>query len=363
MPIQQDLVQWHVEDVRCHRGGRIRVPVEQSPFGRVLPYHRRAGEHPKPGCGELVRSRGWIADLGQRSLGELLLGLSAVTALSEVTKQVPLHYSGPDAELMRRCSVPVESTEHTWGPHVVRTATRAPIRFRIDPDEQPTWLDSIGPGEVEVHSALPMRHYLAVEQSLGERLSADGAPAPRFTSATDPEPWHVVFVAVPGWPRNLEFRPADFAAVARALVSLVDAPWRFTVVTARNTATADMFDGLPADVLCEPGAADCVDLFASAELVVGTDSGLTQLAALTERADGGGPQVVGLYSRHAHIKWITGLPDHHAIATRFAQLLALADRSADHAELTDATWGAGADLRSVPPELVADFAARCAGWC
>lgn len=362
MPIQQDLIEWHVEDVRCHRGGRIRVPVEQAPFGRILPYQRSAGEHPKPGCSELVRSQGWIADLERRSLGELLLGLSSVSALGEVTREVPLHYSGPEADLMRRCSVPVESTEHTWGPHVVRTATRAPVRFRIAPEDQSTWLDVIGLGEVEVHSALPMRHYLSVEQSLGERLSAESAPAPRFTSGQGAEPWHVVFVAVPGWPRNLEFRPADFAAVARSLVAMVDAPWRFTVVTARNTAMADMFDGLPADVLCEPRSEDCVDLFASAELVVGSDSGLTQLAALTERANGSGPQVVGLYSRHAHIKWITGRPEHHAIATRFAQLLALADRSADPAELTNPTWGVGADLRSVPPELVADFAARCAGW-
>ncbi|WP_243788023.1 glycosyl transferase family 9 [Saccharopolyspora gloriosae] len=362
MPIQQDLIQWHVEDVRCHRGGRIRVPVEQAPFGRILPYRRSAGEHPEPGCSELVRSRGWIADLGRRGIGELLLGLSSVTALREVTGEVPLHYSGPEAELMRRCSIPVETTKHTWGPHVVRTATAAPVRFRVAPEEQSTWLDQIGPDEVEVHAALPMRHYLTVEQNLGRRLSAECTPAPRFTSGRLAEPWHVVFVAVPGWPRNLEFQLADFAAVARALTGMVDAPWRFTVVTARNTAMSDTFDGLPVDVVREPGAARCVDLFASAELVVGTDSGLTQLAALTERADDGGPQVVGLYSRHAHIKWTTGLPDHHAIATRFAQMLALADRSADTAELTDTTWSAAADLRAVPPELVADFAARCAGW-
>ena len=115
-------------------------------------------------------------------------------------------------------------------------------------------------------------------------------------------------------------------------------------------------------MLCEPPSAECVDLFASAELVIGADVGLTQLAALTSRADGGGPPVVGLYSRHAHTKWTTGSPRQHAVATRFAQMLSLADRSADPAELTDSTWGNAADLRSVSGGLVAGFAADCAGW-
>lgn len=362
MLVQQELIQWQVEDVRCHRAGRMLVPVEQAPFGRVLPYRRLAGEDPPPGCAELVRSRGWIADLGQRSLGELLLGLSAVTALGELSADVPLHYSGPDDELVQRCAAPVISVEHTWGPHVVRTATRSPVRFRVDPDEHPTLLDRVEPGQVDVHASLPMRQYLAVEQSLGVRLAADSAPAPRFRSARVCEPWHVVFVAVPGRPRHLEYQPADFAAVARELLAAVAAPWRFTVITARGTA-AEEFDGLPADVLREPGAAACLDLFGSAELVIGTDSGLTQLAALAERPGGGAPQVIGLHSRHAHTKWTTGLPHHHAIATRFAQLLALADRGAGPGELTDAIWGAAADLRSVPPALVAEFGARCAGWC
>jgi hypothetical protein len=338
------------------------VPVEQAPFGRVLPYRRAAGEKPPPGCAPLVRSRGWIADLGQRGMPELLLGLAAVTALREMTPDSTMHYSGPEAELMERCSVPMESSKHTWGPHVIRTSTRSPVRFRIDPEEPPTWLDQVEAGRVNVHAALPMRHYLAVEQSLGVRLEQESAPAPLFPSAEIAQPWHVVFVTVPGWPRHLDFQLADFAAMASELARDRDVPWRFTVITARNTVVPSAFDELPAKILCEPAPAECVDLFASAELVVGTDGGLTQLAALTSRADGSGPQVVGLYSRHAHTKWTSGSPRQHAVATRFAQMLALADRSAEPYELTDSTWGATADLRNVPTRLVADFAADCAGW-
>ncbi|MFF2405944.1 hypothetical protein [Streptomyces sp. NPDC058092] len=31
--------------------------------------------------------------------------------------------------------------------------------------------------------------------------------------------------------------------------------------------------------------------------------------------DGSSPPVVGLYARHSHSKWRTGLPHHHAVAT------------------------------------------------
>ncbi|WP_137815350.1 glycosyl transferase family 9 [Gandjariella thermophila] len=362
MPTQQDVIQWQVQDVRCHRGGRLVVPAEQAPFGRVLTYRRAAGQRPAPGCASLVRSRGWIADLGQCGSAELLLGLATVAALRELTPEVPLHYSGPQAALMRRCALPMESTRHAWGPHVVRTATRAPVRFRVDSAEPPTWLDAVEPGMVEVHAALPMRHYLATEQTLGERLARDATPAPLFPSAHQLKPGHVVLVTVPGWPRRLDFQVADFAAVAAELARARGAARHFTVITSRNVTGAEAFDGLPVDVLCEPDPADCVDLFASAELVIGADVGLTQLAALTSRTDGSGPCVVGLYSRHAHTKWITGSDRHHAVATRFAQMLALADRSADPAELDDATWGGAADLRNVSRTLVADFAAECAGW-
>jgi hypothetical protein len=116
------------------------------------------------------------------------------------------------------------------------------------------------------------------------------------------------------------------------------------------------------DIVQEPAAVDCVDLFASAELVVGANVGLTALAALVTTADGTGPEVVGLHSWHSYAKWTTGSRRQHSIATRFSQMLALADRSAEPADLADGMWGEAADLHTVPRELVADFAGRCAGW-
>ena len=363
MSTQQDVIQWQVEDVRLHRGGPMTVPAEKAPFGRVLPYRRADGEQPASGCASLVRARGWIADFGEQSMADLLLGLSAAAALREVTPSAPLHYSGPQSRLMERCSIRMESSKHTWGPHIVRTATRSPVRFRVDPNASPVWLDRTSAGGTDVHAALPMRQYLTIEQSLGLRLAKNGNPAPVFPSSERPVSGHVVFVTMPGWPRRLDFELSDFAAVARELVrARDDLPWRFTVIAPRSSSDSRPFDGLPADVLCEPAPADCVDLFASAELVIGTDAGLTHLAALSGRADGSGPEVVGLYSRHAHTKWITGSIRQHAVATRLAQMLSLADRSAEPDELTDSAWGDAADLRVVSHRLVASFAADCAGW-
>ncbi|GGM60012.1 hypothetical protein GCM10012275_33920 [Longimycelium tulufanense] len=354
-------VEWQVRDIRCRRGGPQRLPVEHAPLGRALRYRRSAGQSPPPGCLPLVRARGWLADLGQGGLAELLLGLAAVAALHEITPNLRLHYSGRRARLMGRCALPVTATE-AWGPHIVRTESRSPVRFRINAEEPPAWLDHVAPGVVEVHSALPMRHYLAMEQSLGARLSRDHTPAPLFPSGVTTIPWHVVFVISQADPAYRDYRPADFAAVASELMRTRSAPWRFTVVLPRTYRSVPGFDELPVTLVHAPDPAECVDLFAAAELVIGTDHGLTQLAGLTARADGSGPHVVGLYARRPHTKWTTGSPRHHAVATRFAQMLSLADRSPARDELDERCWGGAADLCTVPRSLVADFAARCAGW-
>ncbi|MFD8009896.1 glycosyltransferase family 9 protein [Streptomyces sp. NPDC058955] len=66
-------------------------------------------------------------------------------------------------------------------------------------------------------------------------------------------------------------------------------------------------DGMPADHLA--------DLFPHCHLIVGNDTGLTHLAAMARGRDGSSPPIIGLYARHSHSKWRTGLPHHHAVAT------------------------------------------------
>ncbi len=66
-------------------------------------------------------------------------------------------------------------------------------------------------------------------------------------------------------------------------------------------------------------ADDLVGLFPHCLLIVGNDTGLTHLAAMARGGqDRGGPPVIGLYARHSHSKWRTGLPHHHAVATNLS---------------------------------------------
>jgi ADP-heptose:LPS heptosyltransferase len=85
---------------------------------------------------------------------------------------------------------------------------------------------------------------------------------------------------------------------------------RVTAADAGRGVRALHLDGLPAN--------DLADVFPRCDLVLGNDTGLTHLAALTRTEDGGGPPVLGLYARHAHGKWRTGWPHHHAVATPFS---------------------------------------------
>jgi ADP-heptose:LPS heptosyltransferase len=118
---------------------------------------------------------------------------------------------------------------------------------------------------------------------------------------------------------------------------------------------------MPVQILAGIDAVDCLDVFASAELVIGNDTGLTHLAALTTRPDGSGPQVVGLYGRHAHTKWTTGSRRHHAIATAWSQMLAAADRCPVRDRLDDTLAASITGLAGIPARLVAGFAAARIG--
>lgn len=203
-----------------------------------------------------------------------------------------------------------------------------------------------------------MRYYLEAEHRLGIRLPADRAPLPTFASAQRARPFHVVFITATSWPDRKDYGADAFAHVAGILASRRAAPWSFTLITGDEPQTRPRAD---IEVLAGIDAVDCLDVFASANVVIGNDTGLTHLAALTECPDGTGPQVIGLYGRHAHTKWTTGRSRHHAIATPFSKMLAAADRCPVRDQLDDALWS-DAGLDQVPAELIADFAGCVAGW-
>jgi hypothetical protein len=351
---------WAVDTVVRRRGGRVIVPRECAPIARSLPYRRAAGEGPcHTGVADAIRRSGWSVVLGDRGLGDVLLALGLVRALADgTTNDSGLHYRGPRSRLMQRCRLPL-STTFDNGPHFVHNRLNCDSEFFAIPEKPQAWLDILDDEQVEVHAALPMRYYLTAEHVLGVRLPADHAPASTFTSTERMRPFHVVFVSATSWPSRKDYGADGFARVARLLADGRTAEWTFTLITSADTEPA-RFD----DVEVLPGLddVDCLDVFASAEVVIGNDTGLTHLAALTERPDGTGPHVIGLYGRHAHTKWTTGGHRHHAVATPFSQMLAAADRCPVRDHLDDALWAESSSLAELPAEVIADFAGEVAGW-
>ncbi|MDR7303504.1 glycosyltransferase family 9 protein [Haloactinomyces albus] len=249
------------------------------------------------------------------------------------------------------------NTEHHEGAHTVRSRHGNGPAFYAIPEKPQAWLDLLDGGQVEVHAALPMRYYLAAEQTLGVRLPADHAPLPQFISHEQARPFHLVFVSATSRPNRKDYGADGFAHIAQVLANRYPAPWRFTMITSTEATSVHRAEF---EVLAGLDAVDCLDVFASADIVIGNDTGLTHLAALTKRLDGTGPQVIGLYGRHAYTKWTTGVDRHHAIATPFSQMLAAADRCPVRDHLDDALWSDAAKLTDIPAKLIADFAGQLA---
>lgn len=351
---------WTIEPVTLQRGGPIIVPRQHAPLARALTFRRAAGELPScPNGADVVGQRGWSVVLGEGGLGDVLLAFGLVQALADGTgRDTELHYQGPRPRLMQRCRLPL-STSFTDRPHTVHAGHAIGFTFYADPERPQAWLDILDDDLVEVHAALPMRYYLVAEQTLGVRLPADRAPLPTFRSSEHPRPFHVVFVSATSWPSRKDYGATGFARIAAVLAQRFSAPWTFTLITSTDVEPMTL-DGI--EVLAGLDAPACLDVFASAEVVIGNDTGLTHLAALTERPDGTGPHVIGLYGRHAHTKWTTGRKRHHAVATAFSQMLALADRCPVRDHLDDALWSESVNLTEIPAEIIADFASELAGW-
>ena len=329
-------------------GGRTVVRRSHAPLGRVLPYRRAAGEAPRPAS---TRTNGWAVQILSESLGDMLLALGAVAAFHDAFPDLNVKYSGSRRDLMSRCLLPMTLQDRP-GPETF-TAGHPADFFSADPERSPAWLDPIDHEHTDVHAALPMRYYLEVEQLLGMSLPAKLAPALAFAGSGHSDPWHVVFVSATSWPGRKDYGLDGFVEIAHWMKTMQPGPWRFTLIPGA-TEPATAAPGI--SVLTRRAATECLDVFAAAALVIGNDTGLTHLAALTQRDDGTSPQVIGLYGRHAHNKWTTGRGNHHAIATAFSQRLSAADRCPVRDKIDDRLWGSAADIHSIPASGVASFA-------
>ncbi|MFJ6939170.1 glycosyltransferase family 9 protein [Streptomyces sp. NPDC101132] len=330
--------------IRFHHGSLV-VPTgavhttplgydrDSVPIGAPLPLAASAElVHRLSGCGEVVVAFGG-------KLGDTLLALSGVRSVLDWLRlrsvRVAVRAVGPYAGLIARTGLirqPQATTPSGWRavigdrPGIEAHGSEAAVSLVLDPAAPPCW--STGG---RAHPALPARHYLALERRLGIRLPATAPFAP--TLATGPNNlveelrsvgWlgglNLAAITATSWPERKDYTAQRYITLAEHIAEAQQAQARLLLIggnpdgSLRITAEAPRrhvqvlhLDGMPADHLA--------DLFPHCHLIVGNDTGLTHLAAMARGRDGSSPPIIGLYARHSHSKWRTGLPHHHAVAT------------------------------------------------
>lgn len=302
---------------------------------------------PVPASAELVDRLGECDEIlvsFQSKLGDSLLALSAVRALSDwfslrsPTRRLPVRVEGPYARLIARTGLLAGEPAASHGKFVVigdresvdRHQPAAHASIICDPAAPPCWST-----DGQAQPDMPARHYLALERRLGIRLPATSPFAPtlatgqnRLSQQLQAAGWFdgltIAAITATSWPERKNYTAERFTEVAARIAEARQTPVRLLLIggdhdgciriaaaEAARGARALYLDGLPAD--------DLADVFPRCDLVLGNDTGLTHLAALTRNPEGSGPPVLGLYARHAHSKWRTGHPHHHAVATPLSE--------------------------------------------
>jgi hypothetical protein len=315
-------------------------------------------------------------------LGDSLLALSGVRAAAEWLaldrgRPVACTASGPHAPLIERTALTTRAATSPPGgaravvtdPGAAAASQSAPATLVLDPAVPPCWSS-----DGRAHPDLPARHYLALERRLGSRLPATTPFAPLLYARGNPlveqldqqgwlAPPTIAVITATSWPTLKDYGLDRYLEAADRLAHHLDTDIRVLHITGTDTpepgAHAEQAHGR-LRLLPMPGlpAIDLVDLLPQTDLVLGNDTGLTHLAALARTPSGTGPHVIGLYARHSHSKWHTGLPHHHALATEASEQMHQGDLCPVRDHLTQHD---GTDLAAITPATVANLAATLLG--
>ncbi|MFJ9554079.1 glycosyltransferase family 9 protein [Nocardiopsis sp. NPDC101807] len=329
---------------------------EATPVGQALPEPfdhglRRALER----CTRVV-----VAFDGK--LGDSLLAFGAVTAvtdaLSLLGRSVPFTALGRYGRL--------HPARHTDDSH------RGSPRIIVGDEPGAALADPTGDDHVllcrpeharcrddgrRVHTFLPARYYLEVEERFGRRLPGGPPFLPSLapdTCDTDGQEFSVAAVTATSRPGRKDYGAQRFAAAARIIGVRVGRKARLLLVSGHDGAgdlPADT-DGLRVEPVMGAGLETLTSLFARCDVVLGNDTGLTHLAALASRR----AEVIGLYGRHSHSKWRTGLAHHHALATPFSERMHRWDMCPVRDGLDEAEGERYAPLSAISPATLADTA-------
>lgn len=212
-------------------------------------------------------------------------------------------------------------------------------------------------GGRRAHPFLPARYYLEGERRAGVRLPGEPPflpPLARSSGAPSGEELKVAAVVATSRPDRKDYGTERFIDAARIIGERTGRPVRLLLVLGRGgTAPGPSANSpdLRIDCVADADLEELSTLFARCDVVLGNDTGLTHLAALTST----GTEVVGLYGRHSHSKWRTGLSHHHALATPFSEHMHRQDLCPVRDGL-DERDTPQTPLSSVPPTDLADTA-------
>lgn len=310
-------------------------------------------------------------------LGDSLLAFGAVRAVLSWlgvrrTERMPrLAVDGPFVSLMLRSDLGLEAaTKRVTGHRAARrvlVGDAEGIRrvaswpgqtigmVWCDPAEPPCWVSG-----ARTFPSQPDRHYLSVERRLGVRLADEPPFLPLIrVDAEPPIPLRVGVVSATSWPSRKDYGLARFTETGRLIAAATRRPIELLVVTGSEVKPFPSLpdDGLVKTVVLGPVPANsALSLFAGFDLVLGNDTGMTHLAAMSRRLDGAGPRVIGLHARHSHSRWRTGLAWHHSVATPFSDLMHRQDTCPVYDRIDDRRFGAAADIGTIAPEFVAAVA-------
>jgi len=295
----------------------------------------------------LLAARSVHFDGRETNLGDALLGLAHLEAVRDAAELLGVGLTvtaSPD--IARLLQIPATNRPED---HALRISM-AP--GRVGPLMPKADLPAFRTA-TRVYADMPARRYLNVERRVGVRLPRNEGFLPVLPSrpaAARDRPL-ICYISASSWPDKKDYSVRRFARVAERINAITGRELDHVLVRGLD----DPRRGHPPlrPLPFEPNdIAALLSLFAQATLIIGNDTGLIHAAAMTSSPTRLG--VIGIYGRHSYLRYTTGDPRQYAIATPFAQAVALAMRSPH----SDKRYPRAAAVRRIRPEFIAEYARR-----
>jgi hypothetical protein len=325
---------------------------------RQLPYDRESlapGEvlpiRDEPFLRALLGARSIHFDGRETSLGDALLALSHLEAICDAALLLGLRLTvTASPEIARLLEVPASARPPDQAVRItLAPGYTDPLMPRAD---LPAFRTA-----ARVYADLPARRYLDVERRLGLRLPRNGDFLPTLKGRPCDgrgQPL-ICYIAASAWPRKKDYGIRRFALVAQHIHRITGRDFDHVLIQGLDTRqkTPPPLMTLPFESHDMPALAG---LFAQATLIIGNDTGLVHAAAMTKSQTRLG--VIGIYGRHSYLRLTTGHRRHYAIATPFAQAMALGDCAPIRDGIDDEWYPRAAAVRRLAPEYIAECAIR-----